>query len=76
MAVAKKWGSSIGVILPREIVENQGIKVGDEIVINVFKKGNLKDVFGKLKTGMPGQKFKDMARKGWGSSSNRLRLKQ
>lgn len=76
MAIAKKWGSSIGVILPKEIVEKQGIKEGDEIVINVFKKGNLKDVFGKLKTRMPGQKFKDMARKGWESSSNRLRLKQ
>ena len=76
MAIAKKWGSSIGVILPREIVEKQGIREGDEIVINVFKKGNLKDVFGKLKTGMPGQKFKDMARRGWENSSNRLRLKQ
>ena len=76
MAIAKKWGSSIGVILPKEIVEKQGIKEGDEIVINVFKKGNLKDVFGKLRTRMPGQKFKDMARKGWESSSNRFRLKQ
>ena len=76
MAIAKKWGSSIGVILPREIVEKQGIREGDEIIINVFKKGNLKDVFGKLKTRMPGQKFKDIARKGWESHSDRLRLKQ
>ena len=76
MVIAKKWGSSIGVILPREVVKNQGIKEGDEIVINVFKKGNLKDVFGKLKTRMPGQKFKDMARKGWESRSDRLRLRR
>ena len=76
MAIAKKWGSSIGVILPKEMVEKQGIKEGDEIIINVFKKGNLKDVFGKLKTTMPGQKFKDVARKGWESHSDRLRLKQ
>ena len=65
MVIAKKWGSSIGIILPKEIVEKQGIKAGDEIVVNVFRIGNLKDVFGKLKTSMPGQKFKDMARDGW-----------
>ena len=76
MAIAKKWGSSIGVILPKEIVEKQGIREGDEIIINVFKKGNLKGVFGKLKTRIPGQKFKDMARKGWESPSDRLRLRQ
>ena len=71
MVIAKKWGSSIGVVLPKEIVEGQGIKAGDEIVIRVFRKGNLKDIFGKLKTNMSGQKFKNMARKGW-DTGNRL----
>ena len=70
MVIAKKWGSSIGVILPKEIVEKQGIRAGDEIVISIFRKGNLKDIFGKLKTNMPGQKFKDMAREGWDGSDN------
>ena len=70
MVIAKKWGSSIAVILPKKLVEKQGIKAGDEIVISIFRKGNLNDIFGKLKTKMPGQKFKDMAREGWNGSDN------
>ena len=66
MVIAKKWGSSVGVILPREVVEKQGIKPGDEIVIRIFRKGDLRDIFGKLKTTMSGQKFKDTIREGWG----------
>jgi len=65
MVIAKKWGSSIGIIVPKEIVEKQGIKAGDDIVVNIFKKGDLSDIFGKLKTKMTGQEFKDMAREGW-----------
>ena len=71
MVIVKKWGSSMAVILPKEIVKNQGINEGDEIVINLFKRGNLEDVFGKLKTKMSGQQFKDLARKGWKSSSDK-----
>ncbi len=71
MVTAKKWGNSIGVIIPREIIKNQHIKEGDELAISVFKKGDLRDVFGKLKTKMSGQEFKDLARKGWESQSDR-----
>ena len=71
MVTAKKWGNSIGVIIPREIVEKQGIKEGDEIVISVFKKGDLSDTFGTLKTKLTGQQLKDLSRKDWESSSDR-----
>ena len=36
-----------------------------------FKNGNLKDIFGKLKTKISGQDFKDSAREAWESSSDR-----
>ena len=71
MVTVKKWGSSMAVIIPQEIVKKQHIKEGDDIALNVFKKGDLRDVFGKLKTKMSGQEFKDLARKGWESSSDR-----
>ena len=61
----------MGIVIPKEIVEKQHLREGDEVVISVFKRGNLKDVFGKLKTKMSGQEFKDLARKGWESSSDR-----
>lgn len=71
MVTVKKWGSSIAVIIPKEIVKNQGIKKGDEVAINVFKKGDLTDIFGTLKTKLSGQRLKDLARKDWESSSDR-----
>ena len=77
MVIAKKWGSSIGVILPKEMVEKQHIKIGDELDVKVFKKGDLSSVFGKAKSlGKPklsGQEFKNMIRAGWESNSDKLR---
>ena len=61
----------MAVIIPQEMVKNQHIKEGDEISINVIKKGDLRDVFGKLKTKMSGQEFKNLARMGWESKSDR-----
>lgn len=71
MVTVKKWGNSMGVILPRETVKNQGIKEGDEVVISVFKKGDLSNIFGTLKTKLTGQQLKELARKDWESSSDR-----
>lgn len=71
MVTVKKWGSSIAVIIPKEIAKNQNINEGDEVVINVFKKGDLTNIFGTLKTKVTGQQLKDLARKGWESSSDR-----
>jgi antitoxin component of MazEF toxin-antitoxin module len=32
---AKKWGNSLGFILPRKIVEMEGVKEGEDVVITV-----------------------------------------
>lgn len=46
----RQWGNSIGVIIPKEVVENLKIKQDEEILIEVEKKGSpLKDLFGALK---------------------------
>lgn len=71
MATVKKWGSSMAVILPQEMIKSQSIKEGDEVVINIFKKGDLSRIFGTIKTKLTGQQLKDMARKDWESSSDR-----
>ena len=65
--VVRKWGNSLGITLPKELVEGQNIKEGDVLSLPVvIKKANLSKIFGSIKTGMSGQKFKDMAREGWG----------
>ncbi len=46
----KKWGNSIGIIIPSETVEKFNINPGEEIVVEIEKKGNvLKEMFGKAK---------------------------
>ena len=64
----KKWGNSLGVILPKEIIEQKHLKEDDRIVLlDVVKEGNLSKSFGALKgkLHLSGQELKDMARKGW-----------
>ena len=49
MVKTKKWGHSIGVVLPTNFVKEQHIKPGEQIIINVEKKTNvLRELFGAL----------------------------
>ena len=34
----KKWGNSIGVIIPNEIIENSKITLKDELILTIEKK--------------------------------------
>lgn len=65
--MTKKWGNSIGVVLPRELVEKQHIKENQKIIINVVREADLSDIFGSVKgkLKMSGQKLKDLAKEGW-----------
>ena len=61
----KRWGNSVGVILPKRFVEEQHLKLNEKFLVEVVKEADLSDVFGSLKRKMSGQEFKDMVRKGW-----------
>ena len=61
----KKWGNSIGVILPKSLILEEGLKEKDRIVVNIVRKADLSRTFGKEKRTMTGQEFKDTVREGW-----------
>ncbi len=62
----KKWGNSMGVILPKVLVEKENLEEDDKIIIEIVKKADLSAIFGSIKKRkMSGQEFKDMIRKGW-----------
>lgn len=61
----RRWGNSLGVVLPREFIESKGIKEDEHLVLEVVKEADLTKVFGSIKRPMSGQAFKDMVRKGW-----------
>lgn len=61
----KKWGNSMGIILPKNFVEEKELEENDVVVVNVVKKADIKHLAGSLKRKMSGQEFKDMVKKEW-----------
>ena len=67
----RKWGSSIGVVLPKELVDEIGIKPDETIRIDVRKPVKVKDVFGMFPNWKRStQEIKDELRAGWLSTSD------
>jgi antitoxin component of MazEF toxin-antitoxin module len=64
---AKKWGSSIAIILPKAIVEARKIHENDEIIVEIKKRPIAGEFFGKFprKPKKSAQQLKDEARRGW-----------
>ena len=63
----KKWGSSLGIIIPKIIVERENLKQNQEIkilAVETKEKVRVKSIFGKLKNWkINSQEFKDEIRK-------------
>lgn len=66
---AKRWGSSLGFIIPNEVVKEQKIREGDELEIELQKVSNIEKLFGlahgKRPASLTTQKIKDELRAGW-----------
>ena len=70
MAAAKarvrRWGSSLGIVVPREIARALGLTPGDEVVVDFQRASGLEEAFGSLKDwDVDPQKLKDELRRGW-----------
>ncbi len=65
-AIPRKWGNSIGITFPNEIVENGKIKTKKEVRILIIEKNvNQKTIFGSLKLKESTQEIKDDMRNNW-----------
>ncbi|MBL7148227.1 MAG: AbrB/MazE/SpoVT family DNA-binding domain-containing protein [Nanoarchaeota archaeon] len=66
-ARTKRWGSSLGIVIPKDLVERENLKKNQLIkilAVETEKKPKLKDIFGALKNWkINTQKFKDEIRK-------------
>lgn len=66
---AKQWGSSLGFIIPNELVKEQKIREGDELEVELQKVTNIEKLFGiahgKRPAGLTTQRIKDELRAGW-----------
>ncbi len=62
---ARRWGNSIGISLPRDIVERANIKPNKQVRVFIQdKKIDLSKVFGTLKIDKPTQEILDGIRQG------------
>ncbi len=57
----KRWGSSLGIIIPSKIIKAEKIQVGQKITIDILskKKTTGEDIFGKFKFKKPIQVLLD-----------------
>ena len=50
----RKWGSSLGVIIPKDVVKELKLRENQEVIIDVKPKENpLKELFGSVKLSKP-----------------------
>ena len=63
--VVKKWGNSMGIILPKELVNKEGLKENQKVFIELIREVDLSPVFGTLKgkLKLSAQQFKNEIRK-------------
>ena len=52
--VLRAWGNSVGIVIPKNELEDLNLSINDEVEIIITKRTNpLEDVFGKLKDFKP-----------------------
>jgi antitoxin component of MazEF toxin-antitoxin module len=62
--VVRRWGNSLGVVIPSEEVSKEGLKENDEVEIVIRKAVDIRQLFGKYKF-RDVQSVKDELREGW-----------
>ena len=62
--VMRKWGNSLGVVIPREEALKEGLHENDEVEIVIRKAVDIRQLFGKYKF-RELQSLKDELREGW-----------
>ena len=75
-AITRKWGNSIAIVIPSEIVNRKNIKENTEVTISIEKtrpKAGALWGFGKGRFKKSTQEIKDELRAGWMSGSDRKR---
>ncbi len=63
----KKWGSSIGIVIPSDVVQKENLRINEKIRIIIKKMPMAKDIWnlGPLRRTESTQDIKDELKKGW-----------
>jgi len=63
--VPRKWGNSLGVTIPKDVAEREGISEGKPVRIILNAKPDLRSIFGTAKFSKSAQEMKDEERRAW-----------
>jgi antitoxin component of MazEF toxin-antitoxin module len=64
----KRWGNSLGVVLPKAYVEEEGLREGEVVEVTVKKVSDVRSIRGKYPFKNL-QHEKDEMRRGWASDA-------
>lgn len=63
--IPRKWGNSIGITIPKDVAEREGVSTDRPVTITLNARPDLRSLFGTVKFKESSQKIKDEMRKGW-----------
>lgn len=63
--VTRKWGNSLGITLPKEIVDQEHLHENQKITVEIKKVANLTQLRGLGKFTKSAQQLKEEMRAGW-----------
>ncbi len=63
--IAKRWGSSLGIVIPKDVVDDEHISENEKITVVIKKRHLAKEFFGILPWKRSAQQIKDEMREGW-----------
>lgn len=64
-AITRKWGNSLGITIPRDIVEREHLHENQKVVIEIRHAVDIRKLRGLVNFRKPTQQIKDDMRTGW-----------
>ena len=61
----RKWGNSLGIAIPKKIIEEESLHENQKVIIEIKKVANIKTLFNSMKFTKSAQQLKDEMREGW-----------
>lgn len=52
-SVARRWGNSLGVVIPSNVIQKENLKENSEITLKIVKKSPFEELFGSIKFKRP-----------------------
>ncbi len=63
--ITRKWGNSLGIAIPKEMVEREHLHENQKVIIEITKATDLQKLKGLIHFRKTAQKIKDEMRGGW-----------